>query len=167
MSGHSWNGICPTALLPGTLEAFSLMTFATWFQGELWLAPVRVPWGCDLRPPQGACSCVNWLEERVGKLPDSVSEKVNELLHSRAKSLCCERTETVNSWWQRVCVPPIPAPPEVAEGKPFNEQGFAVTEFKCIRLSLWRNSGFGGPRISSVVFFKKPQWGAVATGSHH
>lgn len=66
------------------------------------------------------------------------------------------------------CVsPPIPAPPEVAEGKPFNEQGFAVTEFKCIRLSLWRNSGFGGPRISSVVFFKKPQWGAVATGSHH
>lgn len=61
---------------------------------------------------------------------------------------------------------PAPPPPDLV-GKGFREQGFAATEFKLIWRFLLRKSGFGGPGISSVVFFKKPQWGAVATGSHH
>lgn len=76
-------------------------------------SPGAVTWA---PPPQGACSCVNWLEERVGNLPDSVSEKVNELLRSRVKSLCWERTETVNSWWPRLCVPPFQPLPGLQRG---------------------------------------------------
>lgn len=167
MSGHFWNGIYPTTLLPGMAEAFCLVTFTTWLWGEPWVAPVRIPWGCDRRPHRVPAPARGELGRREGGEWSRLCEGESKWTHP----LQSEILLLWKSWGspqpatKGACHPP--ASPHLAGRKPFNDQGFAATEFKCIWLFLWRNSCFGGPRISSVVFFKKPQWGAVATGSHH
>lgn len=71
------------------------------------------------------------------------------------KGLCCEG-QVISS----------PPPSAGVQAKPFNGQDSVTIAFKFLPLFLLRNTGFEGPGISFVVFCKKPQWGAVAAGSH-
>lgn len=120
------------ALLPGTAEAFCLVTFTTCSQGMPWAAPVTVSWGCDLRPHRSACLCVYWVEDAVGK-PSQFCQKADAPVSSQVNSLGCEGAErgSVHSRRQRAPTPSSSAPLDLAE-KGFNEQGFAATEFKSI-----------------------------------
>lgn len=104
-----WKDTSETESVPRTAPrdggSFLPRDLYPWFQGMPWAAPVTVSWGCDLRPHRGACLCVNWVEDVVGK-PSQFCGKANAPISSKVNFLGCERAERCSAHSQRQRAPP-------------------------------------------------------------